>query len=93
MENNKSIALLTIGELQHLIKVNISENMSSLKNNILEEYLKPELTIEDVWYILKCSRTTIHKYLKLGLIKYKLGTTLFNRDEILKFKKSKNHGC
>jgi len=53
MENNKSIALLTICELQHLIKVNISENMSSLKNNILEEYLKPELTIAAPIYIRK----------------------------------------
>ena len=84
---------MTIGELQYLIKNTINENLSSIQTVNLDEYLKPELNISEARYILKCSRTTIHKYLRLGLIKYKLGTTLFNRDEILKFKKSKNHGC
>ena len=54
MENNKSIALLTICELQHLIKVNISENMSSLKNNILDIRIKQPL--ENAYKIIAVSK-------------------------------------
>lgn len=82
--NDKPIALLTVGELQGLIAQSIKENLSSLQDVSIDELIKPELTVTEAAWYLKCHNATIFNYVKRGTLKFIKGKKLFKREDILK---------